>query len=212
MEKLCPLFLSHRLQHPQTDSHTSPSWSSYPGRCFGHMPQVGERGSSCPLPHRSAGQGKSKGWSQKAPSWNTLYSKSGQRLLLPWNCSTVCCLWVLRLELVCQSVGVCGCLAWICAEWKMCGEQLVWSNCRLAFKPLCLLQDHRVKFSTSPQKPDTTFSCCCTSTLHISVGPCSPGLYGSLMCVCACALVRVYALQCVLRGQDMIKLLWKWKR
>lgn len=178
MEKLSPLFLSPQLQRPQTDSHTSPSWSSYPGRRPGHTPQAAERGSSCLPPRRSAGQGRSRGWSQKAPYWTTLWSERGRRFLLPLETLLYCMLTssVLRLERVCPSVGVCGCLAWVCDEGKTCVEQLVWSNCRLAFKPLCLLQDHRVKFSTSPQKPDTTFSCCCTSTLHISVGLCSLGL------------------------------------
>lgn len=78
MERLCPLFPSPRLQHPRTGSHTTPSWSSYPGRRIGRTPQAGERGSSCPLPRRSAGRGRSKGWSQKAPCWTkTLWSEKG---------------------------------------------------------------------------------------------------------------------------------------
>lgn len=66
-KKPFPLYLPIQHQHSQTCSHTSPSWSFCPGSQLDHTPQAGERGSSCLLLRRSAGQGRSKGWSQRAP-------------------------------------------------------------------------------------------------------------------------------------------------
>lgn len=135
MEKLCPLFLWPQLQHPQTDSHTSPSWSSYPGSQLGHTPRAGERGSSSPLPRRSAGQGRNKGWSRKAPYWTTLWSGcKGTKILATLGTAL---LYVVFGPVPGASVSECtggACLlAWLefvmsgrCVENNWCGATVGW--------------------------------------------------------------------------------------
>lgn len=110
MEKLFPLCLPLRRQHLQEDSHTSPSWSFCPGSHLDHMPQAGERGSSCLLLQRSAGQGRSKGWSQRAPYWTVCCGcmETVGNPCVVWNCSSEggfqSCLWGVR-----WSARLCAC-------------------------------------------------------------------------------------------------------